>query len=116
MNLGERLRWLIDATGCQSVNRAAPFFGIPQPTLDRWVKQTTEPKPYSRQARQLEGIADLCGIPRSWLRDGNGRRPNRVIQAPCPCCGHRLGPTPVHRDGSINLLADYFNKVGVDSA
>lgn len=71
MDLAGRLRSLIDEGFAGNVNRAAKAWGVPQPTLYRYVTGITE----APNARTLQRIAKFYDTTVEWLLDGVGSGP-----------------------------------------
>ena len=71
LDLAARLRSLIDRDFAGNLNRAAHAWGVPQPTLRRYVSQLTE----APRARTLQKIAKFYGTTVEWLLDGVGSGP-----------------------------------------
>ena len=69
--LSKRLRSLVDRDFSGNVNRAAKAWGVPQPTLHRYVSAVTE----APKARTLQKIADFYDTSVEWLLDGGGPGP-----------------------------------------
>lgn len=69
--LAGRLRSLITRDFAGNVNRAAQAWGVPQPTLHRYVSSVTE----APKARTLQRIARFYDTSVEWLLDGVGRSP-----------------------------------------
>ncbi len=69
--LADRLKALIQRDFSGNVNRAAAAWGVPQPTLHRYVSAVTE----APKARTLQKVARYYDTSVEWLLDGVGRSP-----------------------------------------
>jgi hypothetical protein len=69
--LADRLRALIDRDFAENVNRAAKAWGVPQPTLYRYVNRVTE----TPKALVLQRVARFYDTTVEWLLEGTGPNP-----------------------------------------
>ena len=88
IDLADRIQDLIKRDFAGNLNRAANAWGVPQPTLHRYVnRRTDEPR-----ARQLQRIAKFYGTTIDWLLDGVGTGP---LESPYPIVELRAWETLV---------------------